>query len=235
MSVNKSDFFELHFLPFGSVVEAEFDEHKIKLMIVDWSVHDDENHYDYLGCPWPRGFVGGETEDDTVIKIPFSADSITGVFFFGPTDEGFAQRDSRAFEIARENNQEIAKLFEEGELSTLKIRRSNEVAEKRELGIITREGTSSDLFPVGTVAVIEVNNAEGEPQDVEVMITSLVPNHRGSDFDYEVMAHRAGYCAFENTRAIKESEIKKIKSLGFINAEVQLLVNSENVKKLRGE
>ena len=235
MLMINSEFFELHFLPFGSVVEAEFDGHKIKLMIVDWSVHDEEEHFDYLGVPWPRGFVAGKTYGETAIKIPFMAAMISEVLFFGPTDEGFAERDNQAFEVAKNNNQKIAQMFDEGVLKPLKISSDGGDAEDdRSLGIIEREGASGDLLPIGTVAVIDFPDSKGETSELEVMTTSLIPNYRDGSFDYEVMPFRTGYCSVDFPLALSEQHLKAVKSLGFIDAEVQMLVSSETIENLRG-
>lgn len=231
MSMSYAENFELHFLPFGSVVEAEFDSHKIKLMVVDWSVHDDSCNYDYLGVSWPKGFVGGKTVKDTVVTIPFSSDAITDILFYGPTDKGFLERDAKAFEIAKKNNQQIFKMTKEGVLESLKLRTvSSHVYKRRNLDVIERAGVVADLLPIGSIALI------GLPENYsEVMITSLVLGYRKQSFDYEAIPFRSGYCSVEVPIVIQNKDIKRVKSLGFINAEVQLLVNYENVKEVRGE
>lgn len=230
-----AEFFELHFLPFGSVVEAKFDGHKIKLMIVDWSVHDEQNNFDYLGVPWPRGFVGGNSPEDTAIKIPFMADAITEISFLGPTDEEFVERDKQAFEVAKNNDQKIANMFEDGELEPLKIASdTDETDDERRLGVIEQEGSTEDLLPIGSVALIDFPDEKGDDSQLEVMITSLVPNYRDGNFDYEVMPFRTGYCSADCPLALNDHHLKRVKFLGFIDAEVQMLVSSENVEDLRG-
>ena len=219
----------LHFLPFGSVVRLNKSDEQLDVMVVDWVVKPDGADYsDYLGVVWPRGFLHVEDSEKTYQKVSFNADEIEVVRFIGLSHNDFEEKDNKAFEFAKENNMSIAKLFEAGELHTFETPSAARVAKKLPQ-IATREGAKDDYYPVGTVVTVDATVGDSdETVEKDVMIVAFGPDYFKKDVDYQIMPWKEGFCGVDFPLGIYEEEIKNVKSLGFINADVQFAVSSRN-------
>ena len=226
----------LHFLPFGTVVRAKVNEQELDLMVVDWVVKPESGKdYDYLGVIWPRGFAYVEGDEKTYQKVPFNAEGIELVRFVGLSSCGFEERDNKCFDVAKEKGLSIARLFESGELHEFQTP-SKTLAKKKLPKIGRRDGASDDYYPIGTVLTVNAEDvATGESQERDVMIVALGPDYLEGDVDYQIMPWKEGFCAVDFLLGINESDIVRVKSLGFINADVQFLVNAGLKDNAEGE
>lgn len=219
----------LHFLPFGSVVRLSKSDEQLDVMIVDWVVKPERaDYFDYLGVVWLRGFAHVEDDAKTYQKVPFNAEEIEVVRFIGLSHHDFEEKDNKAFEFAKENKMSIAKLFEDGELHAFETPSVTRIAKKLPQ-IATREGAKDDYYPIGTVATVDATLPDShETVERDVMIVAFGPDYFKKDVDYQIMPWREGFCGVGFPLGICEEEIKSVKSLGFINADVQFAVSSQN-------
>lgn len=219
----------LHFLPFGSVVRVKVGEQELDLMVVDWVVKPEgADYFDYLGVVWPRGFFHVEGDEKTYQKVPFNAEDIQLVRFIGLSHFDFEEKDNKSFEIAKEKGLSIARLFEEDKLHAFDTPAKFRVA-KELPRIVSREDASQDYYPIGTVATVNARVGEaGEIAEKDVMIIAFGPDYFKNKVDYQIIPWKGGFCGVDFPLGVNEDDIVSIKSLGFVNAEVQFLVNSHN-------
>jgi hypothetical protein len=69
------------FLPVGSVVLLDGGDKRVVIIGRGGRAKTTDDHWDYLGCPYPEGYIG---DDNSYV---FNHDQIARVFFIGLQDE----------------------------------------------------------------------------------------------------------------------------------------------------
>lgn len=247
----------MHFLPYGTVVCVKDIEYP--LMIVDWTAKvykPDSKHtsilksiffndalraidnatreftlHDYLGCPWPRGFIldeeAPEDKKKGITRVPFNHEDIESVLFIGPFDDVFIGHDEVSFEFACENNMAIANFYKDN--NEIDVQTSN--ASREEPYKISSSSIDA-MLPIGSVVVKEFPNPEGGGMvKKKIMISSIKPPFFVGDPDYEFFPWESGSVFTDDMNlATRKSDVIEVISLGYVNAETQALL-SEGVSE----
>ena len=232
----------MHYLTFGTVVTInEFDDSML-LMIVDWNCTDEEgNNWDYIAVPEVLGWTLIESEgeelslSDYTDAVFFNHEEIEKIFFVGPPNEGNLELEQEAYKNAEENDLPIAKYYSENDAKELEI--SFEGID-RDKPYVQPSGNndSKRYLPIGTVVAVDVSDDDADSVDLlNVMIVAVKPYQLANDFDvgngkdYRVMPWDTGYLSTEAPLCINNEDILHVVSLGYVNSNVQLALQSEIV------
>ena len=244
----------MHFLPYGSVVTVKDKEYPI--MIVDWTpkiykkdakhvailkkmlFNDLENMidnatreftlHDYLGCPWPSGYILDEEEpydkEKAITRVPFNHEDIESVLFIGPFNEIFIKHDQVSFEFACENKMRIADFYNKGQAQEFEVQ---DLKNSRSEPIQVSEDLQPEaLLPIGSVVVKEFSYEE-TTANLNMMICSVGAPFYPSKPEYEVFDWESGSVLLDDMDlAIDHLDYLEVKSLGYVNAEVQLFLSN---------
>lgn len=244
----------MHFLPYGSVVCVKDKDYP--LMIVDWTpkiYKQDKKHvtilkkmlfndlenmidsktreftlHDYLGCPWPSGYLLDEKEpwnkEKAVCRVPFNHEDIESVLFIGPFKEIFVEHDNASFEFACENNMRIADYYnkEGGQEIDIQISETS----RSEPYEIAGSLEDDSLLPIGSVVTHELSDKE-TTAIVNMMICSVGAPFYPTKKEYEIFDWESGSVLTDDMNcAIAHPDFIEIKSLGYVNAEAQAFLSN---------
>ena len=184
--------------------------------------------YDYLGCPWPSGYLLDEKEpwnkEKAVCREPFNHEDIESVLFIGPFADIFIEHDRVSFEFACENNMRIADFYNKDGAQEIDVQNSE--TSRSEPYVISGNLDNDSLLPIGSVVVCEFSY-NGETENLDTMICSVGPPFFSSKPEYEIFLWKNGSVFSDyGWPVLPQDDILEVKSLGYVNAEAQAFLSS---------
>ena len=215
----------MHFLSFGTVVRL-INEGPM-LMIVDRGIDvHEQGRFDYLGVFWPRGNLTLKAEGEADSGLFFNQGDIEEVLFIAPLDNESLERSKEELKLAIDDNFPVSYFIKSNNIDHLTSGGQYDDELSTNPLSMYEQPNSDGILPLGTVVSVNATKDPSEIIPFKVMICGYSSANYDNEFSYQIMMYHEGFLYPKRNLFMKTDEILEVEHLGFVNFEVQMMLQS---------